>query len=55
MSFYAVNNCPSRTVDPAFKTTHSANKYGLKLKVVLKCRDIYIENASQNCVSDGMS
>ena len=27
-----------------FKTTHSARKYGLKLEVVLKWKDIYIEN-----------
>ncbi len=27
-----------------FKTTHSARQYSLKLDVVLKWRDIYIEN-----------
>ncbi len=27
-----------------FKTTSSARKYSIKLKVALKCRDVYTEN-----------
>ena len=30
-------------------------KYGLKLKAVLKCRDIYIANLYKSCVTDGQS
>ncbi len=36
-----------------FKTTHWARKYGLKLEVALKWRDIYVENISG--VTDGQS